>query len=248
MKRNILIVMTYAAGYLILNVFAGIYLAFNLDVLNDSDLFDQFNTYLTSGFYITVTLALLIFFRKYLFSQVKDFFGRIKYLALVAVIGVFTIYAMSIVTGVILQILQVSDQSENQDSINSMFDGATPVEIILLIAFVAIFAPIVEELVFRKGIYGIAGKLTQIFSFKIRPDANQKTVHLIASVVAIIISSLLFGLMHLTPGEGAYLIVYGGLGAVLGTVYYFSNKNIITSMIVHSIYNSVGLLVMLFLY
>ena len=68
----------------------------------------------------------------------------------------------------------------------------------VLITFTAIMAPIVEELVFRGILMG------RVFN----PD----------SIVGLIVSSLLFGLVHMPNSIGVW-IVYAGMGFVLGIAY-----------------------------
>ena len=68
----------------------------------------------------------------------------------------------------------------------------------LLITFTVIMAPIVEELVFRGLLMG------RVFN----PD----------SIVGLIVSSLLFGLVHMPNSIGVW-IVYAGMGLALGIAY-----------------------------
>ena len=110
-----------------------------------------------------------------------------------------------------MQILGFTDQSNNQAGIDSMLESANTFQVVLLISFIVIMAPIVEELVFRKGIYGIAGKLTKTFLSRkdkgnlshILPTVNElesselhynemdqvrkKKIHLISSIVQLLL-------------------------------------------------------------
>jgi membrane protease YdiL (CAAX protease family) len=90
-----------------------------------------------------------------------------------------------------------------------------------------VFAPIVEELVFRKGF---------------KKALNNK--HLFA-----IATGLLFGLVHVTSSIQTasdlimliYLIPYSSLGIAFGYLYY-ETDNIYSSLFVHSLHNAIIIL------
>ena len=96
---------------------------------------------------------------------------------------------------------------------------------IVLITLTVIMAPIVEELVFRGLLMG------RVFN----PD----------SIVGLILSALLFGLVH-TPNSMGVWIIYGGMGLVLATVYRVSKK-LEYSIMAHMINNSIAVSMMLLL-
>ena len=95
----------------------------------------------------------------------------------------------------------------------------------VLITVTVIMAPIVEELIFRGLLMG------RVFN----PD----------SIVGLILSSLLFGLVH-TPNSMGVWIIYGGMGLVLATVYRVSKK-LEYSIMDHMINNSIAVSMMLLL-
>ena len=95
----------------------------------------------------------------------------------------------------------------------------------LLITFTVIMAPIVEELVFRGLLMG------RVFN----PD----------SIVGLIVSSLLFGLVHRPNSIGVW-IVYAGMGFALGTVYRKFQK-LEYCIMAHIINNSIAVSMLLLL-
>ena len=95
----------------------------------------------------------------------------------------------------------------------------------VLITFTVIMAPIVEELVFRGILMG------RVFN----PD----------SIVGLILSSLLFGLIHRPNSIGVW-IVYAGMGFALGTVYRKFQK-LEYCIMAHIINNSIAVSVVLLL-
>ena len=85
----------------------------------------------------------------------------------------------------------------------------------LLIFMITVFAPVMEEFVFRKAIF------TQL---------NMSRVGLYGSAV---ISALLFAFIHF---DGHYLL-YGSLGLWFSYLYYKTN-NIFTPMLAHGLMNA----------
>lgn len=243
MKQNIGIVSTYFVGFILLNAVILVYAIINPGLFDNEDLLATVSIVSNIIFYFTTAIVIVILFRKYMFSQLKDFFKRFPKMVIVMFGGIIAIYGVGIIAGIILTWLNVTDEAANQQSINEMLNASSPIEFILMIIFITILAPIVEELVFRKGVYGIIGGLT-MNSLSKRDQLSVKNPHMIASIFAIIVSSLAFGAIHATD---AYLLVYGGLGVVLGLTYYFSNKNIIAAIGVHILYNSISLLLTIFI-
>lgn len=95
-----------------------------------------------------------------------------------------------------------------------------------LILLVSFFAPIIEEIIFR----GIIQK--GLINKGVKPQK------------AIIISALIFGLVHFNPWQfiGAFL-----LGVVLGVVY-FKTKSLLMSIFLHAFNNSIAVIMMKFFY
>lgn len=95
----------------------------------------------------------------------------------------------------------------------------------VLITVTVIMAPIVEELIFRGLLMG------RVFN----PD----------SIVGLILSGFLFGLVHMPNSMGVW-IIYGGMGLVLATAYRVSKK-LEYSIMAHMINNSIAVSMMLLL-
>ena len=101
--------------------------------------------------------------------------------------------------------------------------------VVFMILSAVIIGPIVEELIFRKSIFGL---------FK-------------SDRVGLIVSSLVFGFIHLI-GEVSILaalvngIAYFVMGFVFGYIYLKNNKNVFAPMAVHIFSNLVSILAILF--
>ncbi|CCV64309.1 conserved hypothetical protein, abortive infection family protein [Alteracholeplasma palmae J233] len=120
--------------------------------------------------------------------------------------------------------------SINQLSLNNLLSAQVPAVITLF--SILVFGPFVEELIFRKSIFGLI--------------KNERT--------ALIVSTLVFALIHITTelltGDFSNffvsLISYSGGGVAFGYIYMKSNKNIWVSTAVHMIYNLLSVLLLFF--
>ncbi|GEM_PF-564040 len=137
------------------------------------------------------------------------------------VVGFILVWGAMIVSSILLQSLGVYGTSANEAVIASMFtpDGFT---LFLLFLTLCIFTPIVEELFYRKVLFGF-------FSKRVGP------------IPPIIVSGLIFGFMHVASfGDLIQAIPYVAMGMVFGYVYYASKKNIYVTMGVHFINNFIS--------
>lgn len=112
-------------------------------------------------------------------------------------------------------------QTANDEAIGQLFTGENPLLIILLIG---VAAPIMEEIVFRGGIVG--------YLFKDLP------------VIGIIVSSVLFGLMHYPTNIVSFLI-YGLIGLTCA-IAYFKTRQLEVSIAIHFLNNILPALVLAF--
>ncbi|WP_143472811.1 CPBP family intramembrane glutamic endopeptidase, partial [Listeria monocytogenes] len=92
----------------------------------------------------------------------------------------------------------------------------------IFLIFISILGPILEELVFRKVVFGGL--------------SNVMNIH-----VAAVISSLFFGLLH---GDISFLLTYFVIGLIL-CFLYTKTKRIVVSMGAHILMNTIVLLLSL---
>lgn len=145
----------------------------------------------------------------------RSSFGKIVFWT---VIGIFLAYFAQMLAALIeLNILGIDPGSENTAKIMNVIDQAP---IFLIIP--AVFAPILEELIFRKIIFGTLHKKMHFFW-------------------AAILSSLAFGVIHL---DLTHLLVYTGMGLVFSYLYV-KTKTIIVPILVHMGMNSITVLAQL---
>jgi uncharacterized protein len=139
------------------------------------------------------------------------------------VIGVVLVYAALIFANFIMTLLGVMETSQNEMAIQAMFEN-NAVVIVMLFFLLCVFTPIVEEVVFRKVLFGY---------FEPR----------LGSIVAIVLSGLIFGFMHVLAGDLIQAIPYVLMGISFGYIYHRSEKNILVPIIVHFVNNFIVFLI-----
>ena len=148
----------------------------------------------------------------------KQLKGKIKEMTKKNFIYAFVGAVILILVNVILYKLftAMNVKMENQEAIIDAYKNSKA----LMLISVILFAPFVEEMVFRYSL-----------STFIKNDT-----------IFVIISSLIFGLMH---GIGVASIIYIALGVVLSLIYLKTNKNVIASTIAHILNNAFAMITML---
>ena len=165
--------------------------------------------------YLLVIIMILLSYFKELKSQFKIFIKNFKvYFPFIIKRYLFMIIIMVLVA-IPIFFINNGDQAGNQKTINEMMKKA-PLFVFLLST---LYAPFAEEGIFRLSLH-------KIFKNK---------------YVFIIISGLLFGLLHVVGkasniNEFLYVLQYSALGMCLAKAYYDS-KNIYVSMSMHFIQN-----------
>ena len=174
-------------------------------------------------FELVLLIIFIIIYRKTLSKNGKEYFKNfsenfkqsLKYW----LVG-FIVMATSniIITFVLKQTI-----AGNEELVRSYID----ISPLLMIFSTVIYAPICEELTFRKSI---------------KDAINNKYIYILTS-------GLLFGFLHIvsyinTPLDLVYLIPYASLGIVFATLYYKTN-NIFSTITIHAMHNALSVLVYL---
>ncbi|MFA6805765.1 MAG: CPBP family intramembrane glutamic endopeptidase [Candidatus Methanomethylophilaceae archaeon] len=147
-----------------------------------------------------------------------------------SVIGLGIMFIANLVSSVLASGLSeifnyTAETSTNQAAIIQMLKSPY---MILMVINAVIFAPIVEELVFRKAFFSIIKN----------------------KWVALVVSSLMFSLIHIIsePTIGGFivnLVIYGGSGVGFGYIYLSHKENIYSTIIVHALWNLMTVLLTL---
>ncbi len=168
-------------------------------------------------FEILILALLLIIFNKKIekdFSDIlknhKEYYSKCMKYYLIGLI-------VMVLSNSILALLSGGGIAGNEESVRAMFK-LNPVYMYIS---AVIFAPLVEELVFRQGIRNICGK----------------------NIVFILVSGFVFGALHVftsatTTLDLLYLIPYSALGIAFATMLY-KTENIFVSMGFHFMHNGI---------
>lgn len=192
------------------------------------DVYVPFNTQLANTiqmlFSLMIAIVLIIINR----SNFKDDFIAFKkepksYFSHIAT-GFILVYISAIVANVILTFVGVTETSQNEMAIQSMFNPHW-ISVVTLFLTLVILTPMVEEVVFRKGLYNI-----------VRPRFGD--------VGAILVSGLVFGFLHVASwGDFIQVIPYALMGLSFSFIYYYSNRNIYVVIAIHALNNLIPYLI-----
>ena len=173
---------------------------------------------------ITLILILIFIYHKDLKRNFKNYFNKnfssnLKLSFRYWGIGL----AVMIISNMLISLLNPGTTSANEEAVRSLIDVAP-----YLMAFeLIIYAPIVEELIFRKSFKDIT---------------NNKYIY-------ILLSGLVFGGMHVVSSISSiydllYLIPYSSLGIAFAYLYHRTD-NIFSTITAHSIHNTLSLVLYL---
>ena len=163
--------------------------------------------------YAILMIFSLCLFWKDLFNEFKEIESGKKYFKQIII---WTLSAF-ILINILGSFIPSEGVSQNEAGVRA---ALTAHPLIMLIP-VVLFGPFVEEIVFR---YILVGRF---------PGHKW---------LGIFLSSLLFGLLHITSGDFIFLYVYMLMGLILG-IFYHRNQNIWFSVGVHILNNLVASLI-----
>lgn len=163
-------------------------------------------------------VAVLIIMKPYMKAPSTRDAANPASIVLWIVTGVFSAYIAQFIAGLIeINLLGVTQNSANTQMIIEV-TRAIPVFMVVP----ALIAPIVEEIIFRKIIFGMLYKKMNFF-------------------IAAIISALVFGIIH---GEPEHILIYSSMGFVFSYLYV-KTKRIIVPIIVHMTLNTISVAIQL---
>ena len=200
---------------------------FNININNMSDkmkILYQFACDL--GFMIIIFLG----YHKSLLRDIKDIrYNLRRYLEKMIkyyLVGLLIMYGSNFLIGVLFS----SANANNEEMVRDLIDLYP----LYMIFSVSLYAPAVEEIIFRKSIKDV------VLSF-----GNNK----ICKYLYVIMSGLIFASMHVlgivtSNLDYLYIIPYLGLGSAFALLYY-ETDNIFTTIIMHSLHNTIAIILYL---
>ena len=132
-------------------------------------------------------------------------------------------FVVMVVSNLVLAVITNGGIAENEKSVRDLIDAAP----LFMLFDVAIYAPIAEELTFRKSV---------------RDAINNKYIY-------ILISGIVFGGLHVITSVTSlidllYIIPYSALGISFAALYYKTN-NIFSSITMHTMHNTLAIILYL---
>ena len=151
-------------------------------------------------------------------------------------VGIFLTGALQVIT--LLFVDQLPSSSQNQDLIVNSISVSKVGNIFPTI----IGAPFVEEIIFRTVIAGgIYGLILLAMGIKKETQANSSVKKNIAAVVSILVSTTLFGLLHVSAaGDYLAILPYIAMGMTFTTVYFITKRNLLVTILLHMLINLVS--------
>ncbi|AXK50784.1 CPBP family intramembrane glutamic endopeptidase [Spiroplasma alleghenense] len=193
--------------------------------------------YWTSSILLLIQAIVLLTLIYWVFSRVDELKSRVyktlkqnfKMLLLVAAIGAASIFILSLIYGTISSALGFSqNNSENQESLVRPLTqgnlGSQILYIISLFVFTVIVAPLMEEIVFRDGVF---------------TGASNRWIGWIMSAV-------LFAYIHISAtGDFEHLLEYLIAGIVLATAFNICRGNVTYTWFIHATSNLISFIMIL---
>lgn len=212
-------------------------------IKSDTTVYYQAQAYINFFAYMLMFLILPIFGLDYFKEDIKIFKDKKKVLIIIieAIIFVLVSQGLEKVSSLIINNMGYENVTSANETLieNMMAFSFKPVVFISS----AIFAPVVEELVYRKSVIALSERALSSFSEK-----HKK----LSIAIHLCISSLIFALPHMLSSNNLnalvwfiLFIVYFISGLGLAAIYYFTNKNIYASTIAHMSNNLIALIFMM---
>jgi membrane protease YdiL (CAAX protease family) len=190
-------------------------------------------SYINFFSYMLLFIIVPIFGRGYLVKDAKAF-TKFKFFLLILVEGLLFMLiskGLSELSSLIITNMGYKDlTSQNENIIANMvkYGGKG-----LVVVSTILFAPLVEELVYRKALMELTGRISSKWQKK-----------WVTALFDIGISALIFALPHMLSSNGypvsvwvVLFLVYFLSGVMLASIYYFMKKNIYSSLLAHTLNN-----------
>ena len=169
--------------------------------------------------YVPFTVFAVYILKDDLINDFRYFRKNFLKILVGAIVMFFAMYVINFIVALIYEALNIVGESANEELINEILlsDAALP-----MIISVVLLAPVAEELLFRKILFGVSEK-----TFKLKP------------ILSIIISTLIFSFIHVSDLESLkYIFQYIPLAAIMCILYSYFNNNVYASILLHMMNNT----------
>ncbi len=223
------LIKTYILSLIAFTLLTTIVITATPGLVEDERAFLAFSAFLNLGWYVLIAIGLVYIARGYIKGQLSTF-DKDKRIVAKNIFGAFLLmFVANIAVGAFFMLIGHDRTAVNQEYLERLAESAPLVQASLFV-FAVLLAPVVEELVFRKGAMGL---LTRRFGIG----------------AGVVLSSLIFALAHgmdeisrLFLGEYDQLLSlfpYFMLGLIIGYFYYRSGYRIMVAVGAHMLWNLV---------
>ena len=222
-KRVFLLLLHYFGGYLFLYPLIATIITLRLDPYAV-----EYPVYIQVILYLFVFLIAIVLAKPLLKKAVATFLSKPIQIIKDTLIRFGWLYLSMIVCNIILLFLLPDSPTSNnqQEILNSLIENPALTTIVTVI-----FAPVVEEIIFRGCLYG---KLREIFNYR----------------TCLVISSFTFGFLHIYQSllsgdflDCFYILTYAVMGIQFG-ILYEKHNSIVACMLLHCMNNTLATLMM----
>jgi len=188
--------------------------------------------YLTAGDLIYLSI-IVYFYKDTIINSFKEFKTKWENLLELGVKCWMVGLVIMTVSNLLINLISPNSIAANEEAVRFLIELAP----IYMLFSAALFAPFIEELIFRKAIYD----LIMVPFKKLEEKLNSKVTDNFKMWTYIIISALVFGGLHVIGKidnmiDLLYIIPYGVLGGAFAFAY-FKTKNIALTIGLHMIHN-----------
>ncbi len=223
--NNIYILLAYVIIQIVAIIAMAIVALFNPEIIDNMTVFIEYSAYVNLFVMLGAFLFFVIVYRSYFKFQFTEYYRDLLRKILFTGAAFIVLFFASIVSAIIMDLLNVGGTSVNQEALNAVADSTLYAKISLVI-FTVILAPVIEEFVFRKAVFGLF--------WKSKP------------IVPIILSGVIFGFIHVLADPNLIQVIpYLISGCTLAFMFYVSDKNLLVVIGAHSAYNLLGVIIML---
>ncbi len=215
------------------NSIASISVVYELSIEDRLEFSSFANSLLNFLVYLLLFPVIVIFLKPYILLDIKRANTyRSKWLSLI-VAGYLYVLAGNIISNVLIEVMQLLTNTQSEIAMNQaiIMESLQGNGVILMIISAVLLGPIVEELIFRKAIFGL---------FK-------------NNTIAMIVSSFAFGIIHVLS-EPSFIdlliniIPYVVMGFVFGYLYVKHERNLFVVTFVHILTNLISIISILLIY
>ncbi|MFJ7756153.1 CPBP family intramembrane glutamic endopeptidase [Peribacillus muralis] len=216
-KEYWFVIITYIAMQLSSIVGVPIFMLIGASTGMNADELEQKSAAYWIVFSFFVTLALILFLMRKDMKEKMDTSNQasVRTSILWAIAGVFLALTAQAVAGIIEQSLGVQPESENTQQLIAII-----YKVPMVIFVTSVIGPILEEIIFRKIIFGSLHKRFNFF-------------------ISAVLSSVIFGLAH---GELEHLLLYTAMGLTFAYLYAKTGR-ILVSMSAHIAMNTLVIII-----